>query len=213
MDPIGYLDGMNLYASYFAINATDPSGLAIQLFSACLEVAVGACLSAEIDASFSACCKDGQKRNHGKRKYTAKIAVSVGLGLGGELKVAGIGGSLKISGPRFEEELNYTTQNSECGGPLDTGKVCNVRGVNVGTTGSIGALGLTLSYDMKVQGQFKACATSSPGQITAEVKFCGTVTLELNYQVLVYKDGIWKHKNSKEIGCKSIASHSWALPG
>ena len=212
MDPIGYLDGMNLYAGYFVIKTSDPSGLAIELFSGCLALGVGVCISAEIDGDFSACCKDGQQREHGKRQYKAKISASVGLGIGGELKIAGTGANLNIKGPRLEAELNYVTQNSVCGGPLDTGTVCEVRGINFGTTGGIGALGFSLSYDMKMQGQFKVCATSSPGQISAEAKFCGTITLEVDYQIFVFKGNIWKHKNSKESVCKVIASNSWALP-
>jgi RHS repeat-associated protein len=62
MDPLGYVDGLNLYASYFAINGVDPSGLgcigtcsgAVVAWVACA-LAVATCLFPEPTVTKVAC--------------------------------------------------------------------------------------------------------------------------------------------------------------
>ncbi|HET6444852.1 MAG TPA: RHS repeat-associated core domain-containing protein, partial [candidate division Zixibacteria bacterium] len=214
MDPVGYVDGMNLYASYFVLNSTDPSGLkfAVELFKGDIHGGLGGSLSVEVEFDFKDCCVGGTSIEDGERTYTLKIAATFGLGLGAAAKVVGTGVSLGVSGPELVGEGAFSAKNTECGGPVNTLEHCRSAGIDLGAKGNIGAIAYTFEVAYKVQGQLKLCGSIGTGKASIDLSFCGTLTLELNQQIGPLKLPIWKHKNSIEDQCISLVKRSWPLP-
>jgi RHS repeat-associated protein len=152
MDPLGYVDGMNLYASYFVVNGLDPSGLKAQSGSNSPAEAVsyplfsrsqksGAwyfSLSVSGVTTLEDCCKDGITIVAGKGKLSLRIKVEAGLGAGLNGWVEGqnvAGGSIK--GPRVSDTIDLSISNRECGGPFDSVEICDTQALFIG--GSIDA--------------------------------------------------------------------------
>jgi RHS repeat-associated protein len=214
MDPIGYVDGMNLYASYFVLNATDPTGLKLplELLSVDFHAGLGGSVKVELEFDWKDCCLGGRKIENGDRTYTLKIAVSFGLGIGADAKVAGTGATMKAKGPSLIFDLAPFIKNSECGGPVNTLGHCGSSGIDIGSSGSIGAAGFTAELAFKTQGQLKLCYAIGPGNVSIELSFCGTIGVFLDEQIGPFKIPIWKMPFSIVDECISLVKRGWALP-
>jgi len=214
MDPIGYTDGMNLYSSYFVINATDPSGLkyTLELFKGSIHVGLGASLAVELEFDIKDCCLGGQQIEDGNLVYTLKVGVTLGIGIGLEGAVMGIGGSISATGPKLVSDHTASIKNSECGGPVNTLEFCKSFGIDIGSSGSIGAIGFSIELAAKVEGQLKQCAAINSDEVSVEMSFCGTVGVKLDPQIGPLKFNIWKLPGSIIDECASLFKRSWAMP-
>ena len=211
MDPLGYVDGLNLYASYFVINGTDPSGnlsmdkVELISFSAYAGFGGGASVSVKLD--FKDCCKNDKLVKDGDRTISLQIAGELGIGLGGKVTIGGVGVNLLLKGPRIIAKSSLSISNSGCGGRLDTLSRCEKVGVNLGTQSKGGAYGISLNLTANVEGTMKVCGRLSSSGASVDIQFCGKVNVELNYQVGPYKGNIVKTPGG--VGCRSVWSKNW----
>ena len=225
MDPTGYVDGLNLYASYFAVNGTDPTGYK----SDDLFTTTGPTLSTEIDivsvsvyeglgggitvtASDTAqpCCDDRhQVIPDGDKSLSIQVKGEIGIGIGGKVTVGGIGIDLAAKGPQIQEILTLSLKSIYCGGPYGTLQTCKEEAFApmVELEGTAGLVSVSASISTRLF--MKLCAESNPsGHGSVSLSFCANSTMEAKvnwvYPTTGTKAGYSLGKHSTGDKCKEF---------
>lgn len=199
-DPIGYVDGLNLYASYFAINTTDPMGTSpnfnvppgveiqgpsvdeVELASVSSYTGLGGGVSVTASGEEEDCCLNQELITDGMKTNTINVKLSVGVGAGGSAKVGGVGIELSVTGPQIFETISFSVKTTTCGGPFSTFQSCKTEGIDFGKTMSAGAGPVSISGGISVSGFWKLCTQSDPsghGSVTSSA--CGNATMSVGY--------------------------------
>jgi RHS repeat-associated protein len=194
MDPAGYIDGMNLYASYFVVNQTDPSGLeagvtTITLFSQSSYKGWGGGITISYVQQEKDCCKDGINVSNGMRKYGIRITVDLGYAYEARRYVGGKAlYDAGLKGPKISGTTQLSAKSSQCGGPVDAAELCRDLDVFAGVSGSLAPPDpfnktLSIRFTAGVKGTLKTCATVTSGNLQLKTEFCGTSEISLTYVI------------------------------
>jgi hypothetical protein len=237
MDPLGSVDGMNLYASYFVVNGIDPSGLKVPVpgqpkaeeishsvysyskSSGYWTVSGSISTVAKIDD----CCKDGVKITNGDRKYTLRIKIEGSFGSSIDVNAGGQkAASAGLKGPRASGTIDLSIENKECGGPFDTAEFCRSRELFAGASAEtklgtdspiLKKLNVGASFTIGVKGSVKSCASYHNGNLTLKTQFCGQSDINASFNFFDTSQTFWrpfKEKFSK--GCFTVLDKTIALP-
>ena len=209
-DPVEENGGTNLYA--FVTNNSiiyiDPLGLTKDTAgSFSLYVGLGGGGSADLQTNTSECCKDGTTYPEGMKEVVITGSVEVGVGLGGDLSIAGWHKALQIKGPQITGKIvEITLSNSDCNDFSDmSGEVCSSLGINWGLSGSVGLGPFAASIGGQVSGEIKGCVSASSSSYTYSIKGCwdngGFATASLAYRT-------WTFHAKRDSDCTTLLSTS-----
>lgn len=219
MDALGYVDGLNLYASYFAVNDTDPTGHSpnpiqqegpllspeFELYSTEVYAGFGAGIKVTLTAEGTDCCKGKTKISEGMKTLTYGYTLEGGLGVGGSANVMGVGVELLWKGPQVHVESSISTRTTTCGGPFQEISLCGEIGVDLGQSME-GSVVVGLEGQMWMTGAIKPCASiTTGGQFKYVVSFCGEVYADLSIKLGPYTTQLWK--GTADEGCRVVYSY------
>ncbi|MEM7534453.1 MAG: cytochrome D1 domain-containing protein [Chloroflexota bacterium] len=196
MDTIGYEGGMNLYANYFVVNATDPNGTDLfdetELVGSGFYFGVGASADLKLKKDEKDCCKDGQMITNGDRTFIVEARGDVGFGIGGKVTIWGKGVELLLKAAHTDFRASVSFKNSVCDGPYDTASGCvsytEDRGFALsGTARILGKKVLSLQATGEFEATWRACATIHGGELRVTTQFCRKIGFELSYNILNFK--------------------------
>jgi len=216
-DPIEERGGTNLYAFCLnsGVNLVDPDGLSPEIedtltsFSAYL--GLGASTSVDIGYKYKECCDgNGKKRKKGIRETTITASISSGVGLGGEVEIAGWRKELVWKGPQIRGKLvELTIENTKCNDYWSgsSAKSCGSLGVDGGTSLSAGLGPFEVSGSLVYFAEAKGCLEINGNQWELFVELC-TETSASGSATFAFRTWKWKNDPSKDDGCDKVPALS-----
>jgi hypothetical protein len=155
------------------------------------------------------CCDKNGEEIEGIIDVTITASAEAGVGLGGNISIAGWHNSLLLKGPQIVNGkfVELSISNSTCGEYDDmSAKGCSSIGTNWGLSGSIGLGPFAASVGGQVSAEIKGCLEISGRNYTFTVEGCWDNGA---YASATLGTRTWTANNSKnDTGCKIIKSVS-----